>query len=131
MNSSTSTATLAGNLADFAEPPANLMDAPALDYFFIEMVNTLRDSSAVAISRTKKIEQEMAEAAAKPSELSRNVKYNCDANLALSRGSPIRPAHSHVEGPGARANRCPSEWYVPYLWLFGIQPLTLRRRLEE
>ena len=66
MNSSTSTATLAGNLADFAEPPTNLMDAPALDYFFIEMVNTLRHSSAVAISRTKKIEQEMAEAGLLP-----------------------------------------------------------------
>ncbi|KAK7687985.1 hypothetical protein QCA50_008355 [Cerrena zonata] len=66
MNPSTSTATLAGNLSALAEPVPALMDAPALDYFFIEMVNTLRDSSAVAISRTKKIEEEMAEAGLLP-----------------------------------------------------------------
>lgn len=66
MNPSTSTATIAGNLSALAEPPAALMDGPALDYFYIEMVNTLRNSSAVSIAKTKKIEQEMAEAGLLP-----------------------------------------------------------------
>lgn len=33
-----------------------------MDYFLIEVVNTLRASSAVAVAKTKKIEQEMIEA---------------------------------------------------------------------
>ncbi|KAI0697168.1 transport protein particle component [Cytidiella melzeri] len=53
---------VAGNLAALADPPARSVDGPAVDYFLIEMVNTLRASSAVAVTRTKKIEQEMTEA---------------------------------------------------------------------
>ena len=33
-----------------------------MDYFLIELVHTLRASSAVAVARTKKVEQEMIEA---------------------------------------------------------------------
>ncbi|KAG5652833.1 hypothetical protein H0H81_003457 [Sphagnurus paluster] len=38
------------------------MDAAAMDYFMIELVNTLKESSAVATARSKKIEKEMIEA---------------------------------------------------------------------
>jgi hypothetical protein len=48
-------------LANLADPPAHLMDAAAMDYFLIELVNTIRISSSVAIAREKKIEQEMIE----------------------------------------------------------------------
>jgi hypothetical protein len=37
-----------------------------MDYFLIELVNTLRESSAVASARAKKIEQEMVEAGLLP-----------------------------------------------------------------
>ncbi|CAL1696801.1 unnamed protein product [Somion occarium] len=66
MNPSTSMATLSASISALADPPPKLMDGPAMDYFVIEMVNTLRESSSVAISRTKKIEQEMVEAGLLP-----------------------------------------------------------------
>ncbi|KAI0085698.1 NO signaling/Golgi transport ligand-binding domain-containing protein [Irpex rosettiformis] len=53
---------IATSLAAFADPPVRLVDGPAVDYFFIELVNTLRASSAVAVARTRKVEQEMIEA---------------------------------------------------------------------
>ncbi len=59
ISASTSIAT---NLAALADPPVRVVDGPAVDYFFIELVNTLRASSAVAVARTKKVEQEMIEA---------------------------------------------------------------------
>ena len=62
MNASTSSAALSASIVALADPPARLMDGPAMDYFLIEMVNTLRASSTVALARTKKIEQEMIEA---------------------------------------------------------------------
>lgn len=45
-----------------ANPPQRQVDAASMDYFSIEMVNTLRVSSTVATTRTKKLEQEMLEA---------------------------------------------------------------------
>jgi len=54
------------SLAVLADPPIRQIDAAAMDYFLIEMVNTLRDSSAVAAARSKKIEQEMIEAGLLP-----------------------------------------------------------------
>ena len=54
------------SLAVLADPPIRQIDATAMDYFIIEMVNTLRDSSAVAAARSKKIEQEMIEAGLLP-----------------------------------------------------------------
>ena len=62
MNPSTSSATLSAAVVSLAEPPTRLMDGPAMDYFLMEAVNALRASSAVAVARTKKIEQEMIEA---------------------------------------------------------------------
>ena len=37
-----------------------------MDYFLIELVNTVRASSAVAVARTKKVEQEMIDAGLLP-----------------------------------------------------------------
>ncbi|KAF5376870.1 hypothetical protein D9615_007261 [Tricholomella constricta] len=50
------------NLAALADPPTRHIDAAVMDYFLIELVNTLRESSAVATARSKKVEQEMVEA---------------------------------------------------------------------
>lgn len=50
------------SLAALADPPIRQVDAAAMDYLLIELVNILRDSSAVATARSRKIEQEMIEA---------------------------------------------------------------------
>lgn len=50
------------SLAALADPPIRQVDGAVMDYFLIELVNTLRASSAVATARAKRIEQEMAEA---------------------------------------------------------------------
>jgi hypothetical protein len=50
------------SLAALADPPIRQIDAAVMDYFLIELVNTLRDSAAVATRRAKKIEQDMVEA---------------------------------------------------------------------
>ncbi|KAF7299067.1 hypothetical protein MIND_00855000 [Mycena indigotica] len=49
-------------LLALADPPLRQIDGAAMDYFLIELVNTLRVSSAVATERSKKIEAEMVEA---------------------------------------------------------------------
>jgi trafficking protein particle complex subunit 6 len=54
------------NLAVLADPPARTMDGAAFDYFMIELVNTVRASSQVAVARAKAIEQEMVEAGLVP-----------------------------------------------------------------
>lgn len=54
------------SLSTLADPPVRMMDGPAMDYFLIELVSTLRASSAVAVARTKKVEQEMVEAGLLP-----------------------------------------------------------------
>ncbi|KAH7907193.1 NO signaling/Golgi transport ligand-binding domain-containing protein [Hygrophoropsis aurantiaca] len=53
-------------LSSLADAPARQIDAAAMDYFLIEAVNALRASSSVAAARTKKIEQDMAEAGLVP-----------------------------------------------------------------
>ncbi|KAG6873266.1 hypothetical protein C0995_001040 [Termitomyces sp. Mi166 len=50
------------NLAALADPPIRQIDATVMDYFLIELVNTLKESSAVATARQKKVEKEMIEA---------------------------------------------------------------------
>ncbi|KAF7314199.1 hypothetical protein MKEN_00892100 [Mycena kentingensis (nom. inval.)] len=50
------------NLLALADPPLHQIDAAVMDYFLIELVTTLRASSAVAMARNKKIEAEMVEA---------------------------------------------------------------------
>ncbi|TFK81724.1 transport protein particle component [Polyporus arcularius HHB13444] len=54
------------SLAAVADPPPRYVDGAAMDYFVIEMVNTLRASSAVATARAKKVEQEMIDAGLMP-----------------------------------------------------------------
>ncbi|KAK0501798.1 TRAPP complex subunit trs33 [Armillaria luteobubalina] len=49
------------SLAVMAEPPARHVDGAMMDYFMIELVNAVRESSAVALARAKKVEQEMVE----------------------------------------------------------------------
>lgn len=50
------------NLLVLADPPVRQIDGAVMDYFLIELVNTLRVSAAVATERSKKIEAEMVEA---------------------------------------------------------------------
>ncbi|KAJ6557410.1 TRAPP complex subunit trs33 [Mycena vulgaris] len=50
------------NLVALADPPVRQIDGAVMDYFLIELVNTLRASAAVATERSKKIEAEMVEA---------------------------------------------------------------------
>ncbi|OBZ79572.1 Trafficking protein particle complex subunit 6B, partial [Grifola frondosa] len=50
------------SLAVAADPLVRQMDGAVMDYFLIEMVNALRESSAAATARAKKVEQEMIEA---------------------------------------------------------------------
>ncbi|KAI0757475.1 transport protein particle component [Daedaleopsis nitida] len=61
-----STTSSVPSLAAVADPAPRYVDGAAMDYFVIEMVNTLRASSAVATARTKKIEQEMIDAGLMP-----------------------------------------------------------------
>ncbi len=60
-----SLATMA-SLAVMAEPPARHVDGAMMDYFMIELVNMVRESSAVAMARAKKVEQEMVESGLLP-----------------------------------------------------------------
>ena len=53
-----------------ADAPVRLMDGAAFDFFLIEMVNTLRASSAHAQARARKVEQEMIDAGLLPAPLS-------------------------------------------------------------
>ncbi|KAF5337618.1 hypothetical protein D9758_014923 [Tetrapyrgos nigripes] len=50
------------SLAALADPPMRYVDGAMMDYFLIEVVNTLRESSAVATARSKRIEKEMVDA---------------------------------------------------------------------
>ena len=65
-NRPSSSASSVPSLAAVADPPLRYVDGAAMDYFVIEMVNTLRTSAAVATARAKKVEQEMIEAGLMP-----------------------------------------------------------------
>ncbi|KAJ7596573.1 TRAPP complex subunit trs33 [Mycena floridula] len=54
------------SLAALADPPIRQVDGAMMDYFLIEVVNTLRASAAVATARAKKMEKEMIEAGLVP-----------------------------------------------------------------
>ncbi|KAH9947371.1 NO signaling/Golgi transport ligand-binding domain-containing protein [Amylocystis lapponica] len=49
-------------LAPLSDPPLRQMDDAAMDYFLIELVNTLRASTAVAAARARAVEHEMIQA---------------------------------------------------------------------
>ncbi|TFY79161.1 hypothetical protein EWM64_g4851 [Hericium alpestre] len=55
------------SLALLADSPPRMMDGAAMDYFLMELVQTVRHSSKVATARAKKVEQEMIEAGLLPS----------------------------------------------------------------
>ena len=72
------TSLLSPGISLLADPPTNLVDAILHDYFLIELVNTLRVSSAVATKRAKDRENEMIKAGlipavAQPSAPPQNV----------------------------------------------------------
>ncbi|RPD81509.1 transport protein particle component [Lentinus tigrinus ALCF2SS1-7] len=73
------------SLAAVADPPLRYVDGAAMDYFVIEMVNTLRASSAVATARAKKVEQEMIDAGLMPTPA---------AVPPALKGSQLRQSHA-------------------------------------
>lgn len=54
------------SLVHLADPPVRQVDAAAMDYLLIEMVQTLRESEAVASNRLKAAEEEMVRAGFMP-----------------------------------------------------------------
>jgi len=60
--SSSTTSIITPSLYPLAEPSPRQVDGAAMDYLLMEMVHTLRASSAVAATRMKKIEKEMIDA---------------------------------------------------------------------
>lgn len=68
------TPSLTGSLSSplvtaMADAPMRFMDGVGFDFFLIEMVNTLRASSAHAQARARKVEQEMIDAGLLPTPL--------------------------------------------------------------
>ncbi|KAJ7784642.1 TRAPP complex subunit trs33 [Mycena metata] len=78
------------NLVALADPPTHQIDGAVMDYFLIELVNTLRASAAVATERAKKIEAEMVEAglipapSAPPHPLKKEVASARDSVTSLN-----------------------------------------------
>lgn len=60
------------SLVSLANPPPSLIDASVLDYFLIEAVNTLKESTAVAARRQKQLEDDMVKANALQSPTARD-----------------------------------------------------------
>jgi trafficking protein particle complex subunit 6 len=89
--SGTSNSSVSPLIATLADPPVRLMDGAAMDYFLIEMVNTLRISSAVASARAQKIEQDMINAGllAPPPPLQTSKKENRTSGGSLSLRKPV------------------------------------------
>jgi len=87
-------------IATLADPPMRLVDGAAMDYFLIEMVNTLRISSAVASSRAQKLEQEMIETGLLPTPPPPPSfkKDNRDSTGSLTSHTVKGPADDDDEG---------------------------------
>ncbi|KAI0271659.1 TRAPP complex subunit trs33 [Gloeopeniophorella convolvens] len=92
---------VAPSLAALADPQPRLMDAAAMDYFLIEAVQALRQSSAVADARAKKVEDEMIEAGLIPPPPPPQVKVKKDAPRD-SMGGAVPGAEDDEEGLRAR-----------------------------
>ena len=80
-------------LSLLAEPPTRHVDGAAMDYFLIELVQTIRQSSIVATARQKKIEQEMIQAGFVPPSAAQ-TQAKKDA-LGLSGESPNAARNSN------------------------------------
>jgi len=95
------------NLAALADPPTRHVDAALMDYFLIELVNTLRASSAVATARSKKVEQEMIEAglipAPAPPVLTRKKETARDSQTSLTTRSGGKSTVMEEEEEAVRA----------------------------
>lgn len=78
-------------ITTLADPPTRLMDGAAMDYFLIEMVNTLRSSSNVATARAQKVEQEMIDAGLlpPPPPPASSKKENRDSIGSSRSGKPV------------------------------------------
>ena len=74
-------------LSLLAEPPTRHVDGAAMDYFLIELVQTIRQSSAVATARQRKTEQEMIQAGFVPPSSAAQMSSKKDAP-GLSDDSP-------------------------------------------
>ncbi|KAG2160246.1 NO signaling/Golgi transport ligand-binding domain-containing protein [Suillus bovinus] len=81
----------ASALSALADPPARMVDGAAMDYLLIEAVNALRDSSAVASARAKKIERDMVDAGLVPPPLTTKQQNPRDSGSSTS---------GKISGPG-------------------------------
>lgn len=90
---------VSGSLAAWADPPIRMMDGPAMDYLLIELVSSLRASSAVAMNRTKKLEQEMIEAGllSPPAQVAPAVPSKRDSLSSVSSKTEARVVTDEVE----------------------------------
>lgn len=66
------------SLVSLANSPPSQIDASVLDYFLIEAVNTLRESTRVATQRQKQLEEDMVKANALQSSTARDSVQNKD-----------------------------------------------------
>jgi len=92
----------APSLSALADPPARMMDGPAMDYFLIELVDTIRASSAVAVARTKKVEQEMIEAGLLPAPPLAGVPSSNRDSVASTSSKPDGKGPGDEEEEAAR-----------------------------
>jgi len=90
------------SLPALADPQPRLMDAAAMEYFLVEAVHTLRQSSAVADSRAQKIEDEMVEAGLIPPPPPSKGKAKKDAQRDSVSIGPLAPSEDEEEGLRAR-----------------------------
>jgi hypothetical protein len=99
---------VAPSLAALADPANRQIDAAAMDYFLIEMVNTLRASSAVATARNRKLESEMIEAGLLPAPApappaKKETARDSTTSLNLRQGAkPATPAEEEEEALRSR-----------------------------
>ncbi|THH12847.1 hypothetical protein EW146_g7311 [Bondarzewia mesenterica] len=102
----------APSLSSLADPPPRLMDGPAMDYFLIELVQTLRQSSIVAAARARKVEEEMISSglipAPPPAPPTHKIKKevlreSMGSTVSQTQGVPGKvPADEDEEGVRAR-----------------------------
>ncbi|KAF8627098.1 hypothetical protein AX15_004548 [Amanita polypyramis BW_CC] len=96
-----SRSSMSAALAALADPPTRYIDGAAMDYFVIEMVNTLRDSSAVAIARTKRIEREMVDAGLlpppPPAPPAKEIARDSGTSLSSKTGTKNQPVDEEEE----------------------------------
>lgn len=122
-NRPSSTSSAVPSLAAVADPSPRYVDGAAMDYFIIEMVNTLRASSAVATVRAKKVEQEMIDAglmptpaavppALKKSQLRDSIGSDGSGSLAKDGKDEEEELRARLEAIGMHVGANMAERYV-------------------